>query len=67
MHAYDGTNWEEIDGTSVMFAITGVTTSDLWNVFVHKARLYYIEKNAMSLWYPAIGALGGARSRGGSG
>jgi hypothetical protein len=59
MLLYDGTDWTPIDGLSTP-AITGIATSSLINLFVHKERPYYIEKNSMSVWYPAVGAIAGA-------
>jgi hypothetical protein len=32
----------------------------LFNVFAHKARLYYLEANSLRVWNPAAGAVGGA-------
>jgi hypothetical protein len=59
MLLYDGTDWLAIDDMSTP-AITGVATSDLINLFVHKARVFYIEEASMSAWYSAVGAFAGA-------
>lgn len=58
-HLYDGSNWTAIDGASTP-AITNVTTSNLINVNIFKQRPWYIEKNSLSVWYPAVGAFAGA-------
>lgn len=56
---YDGTNWVVIDGSSTP-AITGVTTTLLIDVHLHKNRVWFIEKNSMRVWYLPIQAIGGA-------
>lgn len=40
--------------------ITGVTTSDLTQIFLHKTRLFAIEKNSLSVWYLPAASIGGA-------
>ena len=42
--------------------ITGVTTSTLTQVFLHKSRLFFVEKDTLSVWYLPAGSLGGAAS-----
>lgn len=59
MHVYDGTTWIPIDTMSTP-AISNVATSDLINLFVHKARVFYIEKGSLTAWYSAVGAFAGA-------
>jgi hypothetical protein len=54
-----GTTWTSVDGTSSP-ALTGLTTTDIINVFVFKGRLIFIQKNSLSFWYLAAGAAGGA-------
>lgn len=56
---YDGASWTDIDGVSVP-AITGVTTSSLVYVSLHKKRLWFIENNSMKLWYMPVDSIGGA-------
>lgn len=56
---YDGTTWTAVDsGTSP--ALTGLTSTSIISVFASKGRLFFIEKNSLSLWYLAAGAAGGA-------
>lgn len=62
MLLYDGTDWAAIDGSSTP-AITGVATSDLDNLFSFKERIFYVEKNSLSLWYAAAGAFAGALTK----
>jgi len=59
MRVYDGSTWTTINGGSTP-SITNVDTDDLIGVFVHAERPFYIERNKLSLWYPAAGAFAGA-------
>lgn len=56
---YDGSTWTPINGASSP-AITGVTTSTLSNVNLFKTRLFFIERDSLSVWYLAAGAISGA-------
>ena len=56
---YDGTNWTSVTGVSTP-ALTGITSSELVHVFVHKGRLMFIQKDSLSFWYLASGVAGGA-------
>lgn len=56
---YDGTSWVSVTGVSSP-ALTGVTTTDIVNLFVSKGRLFYLVNNSLSFWYLAAGAAGGA-------
>jgi hypothetical protein len=40
--------------------ITGVDTSDLSHVNAYRSRLYFVERNTFSVWYPPVDSLGGA-------
>ncbi len=42
--------------------ITGVPTSDLTQVWSHKSRLFFVEKDSLSAWYLPAAAIGGAAS-----
>lgn len=42
--------------------ITGVTTSDLTQLWLHKTRLFAVEKNSLSAWYLPAASIGGAAS-----
>lgn len=42
--------------------ITGVTTSNLTQVWAHKSRLFFVEKDSLSAWYLPAAAIGGAAS-----
>ena len=56
---YNGTVWTSVDsGTSP--ALSGLTTSDIIHVNVHKERLFFIEKASLSFWYLPAGSVGGA-------
>ena len=54
---YDGSTW----GTSP--ALTGLTPSTLSNVWQHKNRLFFVEKDTQNVWYLAVDSVGGALSK----
>lgn len=56
---YNGSTWVAVDGVSSP-ALTGITTTELVNVFVSKGRLYFLANDSLSFWYLAAGAAGGA-------
>jgi len=56
---YDGATWVTVTGVSAP-AITGLATTSLSTVQMHKFRLWFIEKNSMNLWYLATNAVSGA-------
>jgi hypothetical protein len=56
---YDGSSWTAVDGASTP-ALTGITTTELVNVFASKGRLFFLANNSLSFWYLAAGAAGGA-------
>lgn len=56
---YDGTTWTAVDGATSP-ALTGITTTKLVSVGIHKGRLIFLEKDTLSFWYLAAGAAGGA-------
>ncbi len=49
---FDGTTWTTP-------TITGVTSADLNQVWPFKDRLYFVEKNSMSIWYLGTNAISG--------
>lgn len=59
---YSGAAWTAVDAVSTP-ALTGLTSTSIVNVFEHKGRLHFIEKDSMSFWYLAAGAAGGALSK----
>ncbi len=56
---YNGTTWNALDGASTP-ALTGVTTTTLETVAAFKRRLWFTQKNSMSLWYLAVNSIAGA-------
>jgi len=56
---WNGTAWTTITGASSP-AITGVTTTLLAHVQLFKNRLFFVEKNAMRVWYLPVNSVGGA-------
>lgn len=56
---WDGASWVAVDAVSTP-AITGVTTTDLIHVCLFKNRLFFTEKNSMSVWYLPVNSIGGA-------
>lgn len=59
---YNGTTWTNVNGVSTP-AITGVTTSTLENVCIHKRRLWFTQASSMDLWYLDVDAVGGVATR----
>lgn len=56
VRSYDGTNWATP-------AITGVTSANLIHVNLHKNRLWFVEKDALSAWYLPVQSIAGAASK----
>lgn len=50
---YDGTDWD------TAIAVTGVSTADLFPIWIHNNRLWGIEAGSMRAWFFAIDSLGG--------
>lgn len=51
------------DGTlsaGVASAITGIATSSLSNIWTHKKRVWFVEKNSMNAWYLPVDSIAGA-------
>lgn len=59
---YTGASWVAVDNASTP-AITGVTTTTLSQVMAHQNRLWFIQKNTLSVWYLATSAIGGAATQ----
>lgn len=59
LQLYDGTSWKDITSASTP-AITGLATSGLTNVIVHKRRLWFTQAGSMSAWYLPVDQIGGA-------
>ena len=53
---YDGTTWT----TPV---ITGLTSSTAINLFIHKRRIWFIEKNTLNTWYLPVDSVAGAATK----
>ena len=56
---YDNSTWESITAISTI-AITGVTTTTLSNIALHKSRVWFIQKDTLKAWYLPVNAVGGA-------
>ena len=56
---YDGTTWHEVNSTSTPYAITGVDTSSLNDVILHKRRVWFAEQNTLNGWYLDTDAVAG--------
>lgn len=59
---YDGSTWTPINGASTP-AITGATTSTFSHVNVYRNRLYFVEKNSLTVHYLPVDSIGGAASQ----
>lgn len=57
---YDGTDWVEVAATATSPVITGVTPTTLIAPCQYHGRLYALQKDTLSFWYAAAGAVGGA-------
>lgn len=58
---YDGAAWVAIDGVSAP-AITGVTTSTLIHVCLFATRLFFVQKDTLSVWYLPVLSIAGVAS-----
>jgi hypothetical protein len=58
---YDGSTWTAIDNASTP-AITGVTTTTLKDVTLHKNRLWFAQENTLTAWYLPTDSVGGTAS-----
>ncbi len=55
VYTFDGTNW-----TSQAGNITGVTSSTLININMHKNRVWFIQANTLKAWYLPVQSISGA-------
>jgi hypothetical protein len=55
-YTYDGSSWANP-------AITGVTTTNLSNINLHKNRVWFVERNTLKAWYLGTGAIAGAANQ----
>lgn len=62
LRLYDGATWTTVTGVSVP-AITGLATTSLLHVNVHKRRLWFVGVNSMDLWYLPVDSVAGALTR----
>jgi len=58
---YNGTTWTGITAVSTP-AITGVATTQFKQVNLWKRRLFFVQKESMSVWYLPVNSVGGAAS-----
>ncbi len=56
---YNGSSWTSVTASSSP-AITGIATSSLVGVSLHKKRVWFIEKDSMNLWYLPVESIAGA-------
>ena len=57
---YNAGAWGALPTLSGSSGPITLTPSTLFNVFSHKGRLFYLQKNSLYVWNPAAGAVGGA-------
>lgn len=57
VYTYNGTTWTDQSGN-----ITGVTSSNLININLHKNRVWFIEANSLRAWYLPTQSISGAAS-----
>jgi hypothetical protein len=56
---WNGSSWITITAVSTP-AITGVTRTSLKNPWIHKRRLWMVERGTLSAWYLPVDSVGGA-------
>ena len=56
---YTGAAWAK-DGDGAPYDITGVSSTNLIHINVHKGRTWFVQSGTLKAWYLATGALGGA-------
>jgi hypothetical protein len=54
------TSWTVLPTLSGVSGPITLDPTNLFNVFAHKGRLYYLERRSLRVWNPAAGAVGGA-------
>lgn len=59
---YDGTDWQAVTESSTPYAITGVTSSTLANLFVFKNRLFFLPISGLGFWFLPVDSIAGAAS-----
>lgn len=57
---YNAGAWAAVPAISGSSGSIVLNPVNLFGVFSHKARLYYLENNTLHVWNPAAGAVGGA-------
>lgn len=60
---YDGSTWQVVDASSSPISITGVNTNTFSHVNTFRNRIYFVEKNTLSVWYLNVDSIGGAANR----
>lgn len=60
---YDGSTWQVVDAASSPISITGVNTDTFSHVNTFRNRIYFVEKNTLSVWYLNVDSVGGAANR----
>lgn len=56
---YNAGSWAALPTLSGASGPITLTPSNLFNVFSHSGRLYFLEKSSLRVWNPAAGAVGG--------
>ena len=56
---YNGSSWTLLNGTSSP-ALTGITSTTITNVSLHKARVYFCKKDSLSFYYLPAASIAGA-------
>lgn len=57
---YNAGTWATLPALTGTVGSITIVPADLSNVFAHKGRLFYFQKNTMYVWSPAPAAVGGA-------
>lgn len=57
---YNGTTWNTLSGAGFTVTISGATTSDWSQGFLHQNRLFFMKAGSLDVYYLPIQSLGGA-------
>ena len=59
-YIYDGATFNQVTTISAPYAVTGVDSSTFSDVILFKRRVWFVQKNTLSVWYLATDAIAGA-------
>lgn len=60
---YDGTGWQQVTDVSTPFAITGIATDRLSDIWSYQNRTFFIERGTMNAWYLGVNSVAGPATK----